>query len=45
MFARAVAGQSLRQKITDSTRAAFAVLIILTVAALLGKQLLNLFGV
>ena len=45
MFARAVAGQSLGEKITDSARAAFAVLIILTVAALLGKQLLNLFGV
>ena len=45
MFARAVAGKSLREKITDSTRAAFAVLIILTVAALLGQQLLNLFGV
>ena len=26
MFARAVAGQSLREKITDSARAAFAVL-------------------
>lgn len=45
MFARAVAGQSLSEKITDSARAAFAVLIILTVAALLGQQLLNLFGV
>ena len=45
MFARAVAGQSLGEKITDSARAVFAVLIILTVAALLGKQLLNLFGV
>jgi len=38
MFARAVAGQSLREKITDSARAAVAVLIILTVAALLGQQ-------
>ena len=45
MFARAVAGQSLGEKITDSAKAASAVLIILTVAALLGKQLLNLFGV
>ena len=45
MFARAVAGQPLRKKITDSGRAAFAVLIILAVAALLGQQLLNLFGV
>ena len=39
MFARAVAGQSLREKITDSAKAAFAVLIILTVAALLGQRL------
>jgi multiple antibiotic resistance protein len=45
MFAQAVAGQSLGEKITDSTRADSAVLIILTVAALLGMQLLNLFGV
>src|SRR4030095_9849401 len=45
MFARAVAGQSLGEKITDSARASSAVLIIVTVAALLGKQLLNLFGV
>ena len=45
MFARAVAGQSLGKKMTDSARAAAAILIILTVVALLGKQLLNLFGV
>ena len=45
MFARAVAGQSLKEKITDSAKAALAVLIILTVAALLGQQLLNVFGV
>ena len=45
MFARAVAGQSLGEKITDSAKAALAVLIILTVAALLGQRLLNLFGV
>jgi multiple antibiotic resistance protein len=45
MFAQAVAGQPLREKITDSTKAALAVLIILTVAALLGQQLLNIFGV
>ena len=45
MIARAVAGQSLREKITDSAKSALAVLIILTVAALLGRQLLNLFGV
>ena len=45
MFAQAVAGQPLREKITDSTKAALAVLIILTVASLLGQRLLNLFGV
>ena len=45
MFARAVAGQPLREKITDSAKAALAVLIILTVAALVGQRLLNLFGV
>ena len=45
MFARAVTGQPLREKITDSAKAALAVLIILTVAALLGQRLLNLFGV
>jgi multiple antibiotic resistance protein len=45
MFAQAVAGQPLGEKITDSTKAALAVLIILTVAALLGQRLLNLFGV
>jgi hypothetical protein len=44
MFARAVAGQSLGEKITDSARAGFALLIILTVAALLGTQLLTYSG-
>ena len=38
MFARAVTGQSLGEKITDSAKAASAVLIILTVAALLGQR-------
>ena len=45
MFARAVAGQSLGETMADSARAGVAVLVILTVAALLGMQLLNLFGV
>ena len=45
MFARAVAGRSLGEKMTDAARAGVAVLVILTVAALLGKQLLHLFGV
>ncbi len=45
MFARAVAGQSLGRKMTDAARAAGAILIILTVAALLGMRLLDVFGV
>jgi multiple antibiotic resistance protein len=40
-----VAGQSLGGKMTDAARAAGAILIILTLAALLGMQLLHLFGV
>lgn len=45
MFARAVAGRSLGEKTTDAARAAGAILIILTIAALVGMQLLHLFGV
>ena len=45
MFARAVTGQSLSGKMSDAARAAGAILIILTLAALLGMQLLHLFGV
>jgi multiple antibiotic resistance protein len=45
MFARAVTGQSLSAKMTDAARAAGAILIILTVAALLGMRLLDVFGV
>lgn len=45
MFARAVAGRSLGEKMTDAARAAGAILIILTIAALTGMQLLHVFGV
>jgi hypothetical protein len=45
MFARAVAGRSLGEKMTDAAKAGAAVLVILTLAALLGMQLLHLFGV
>ena len=45
MFARAVAGRSLGEKMTDAAKAGAAVFVILTLAALLGMQLLHLFGV
>ena len=45
MFARAVAGRSLGEKMTDAAKGGAAVLVILTLAALLGMQLLHLFGV
>lgn len=45
MFAQAVTGRSLSQKLTDATRAALAILVILSIAALVGTKLLHLFGV
>jgi small neutral amino acid transporter SnatA (MarC family) len=45
MFARAVTGQSLNGKMSDAARAAGVILIVLALAALLGMQLLHLFGV
>jgi multiple antibiotic resistance protein len=45
MFASAVAGRSLGEKLTDATKAALAILVILTIAALIGTKLLQLFGV
>jgi multiple antibiotic resistance protein len=45
MFARAVTGKPLSGKMTDAVRAAGAILIILTLAALVGMQLLHMFGV
>jgi multiple antibiotic resistance protein len=45
MFARAVAGRSSGEKMADASRASAAILIILAVAALLGTQMLHLFGV
>ena len=45
MFARVEAGRSLGQKATDATKAGLAILVILTVAALIGTQLLHVFGV
>ncbi len=45
MFARATAGRARGQKMTDATKAVLAILAILTVAALIGTQLLHLFGV
>jgi multiple antibiotic resistance protein len=45
MFAQAAAGRSLGEKMTDATKAGVAILVILSVAALIGTQLLHLFGV
>ena len=45
MFARAVAGQSLGEKITDSALFVPWIAVVSTLAALLGTQLLHLFGV
>ena len=45
MFAKAAAGRSLGEKATDATKAGLAILVILTIAALIGTQLLHVFGV
>ena len=45
MFARIEASQSSATRMADATKAAFAVLVILVVAALVGAKLLELFGV
>ena len=45
MFAQAEAGQTRAIRITDATKAALAVLIILLVAALAGARVLQIFGV
>ncbi|WP_231954394.1 MarC family protein [Pirellulimonas nuda] len=45
MFAKAEAGRSRGSKLTDAAKAAMAILVILTVAALAGARLLHLFGV
>ncbi len=45
MFARAVAGRALGEKMADATKAAVAICAILVIAALLGMQLLDVFGV
>jgi multiple antibiotic resistance protein len=45
MFARAVAGRSLGEKMTDAAKAGAAIWVILTIAALLGMQVLGLFSV
>jgi small neutral amino acid transporter SnatA (MarC family) len=45
MFARVEAERSALQRRADATKGALAVLIILTAAALVGTQLLHLFGV
>ncbi len=45
MYSRAVAGQSPSAKLTAAARAAGAILVVLTVAALIGTRLLDVFGV
>lgn len=45
MFAQATAGRSFGEKMTDATKAGLAILVILTVAALIGTRLLHVFGV
>ena len=45
MFAQIEAGQTRAIRITDATKAALAVLIILLVAALAGARVLQIFGV
>src|SRR4030095_16807555 len=44
MFARAVAGRSLGEKMTDAAKAGAAIWVILTIAALLGMQVLVMQG-
>jgi multiple antibiotic resistance protein len=44
-FLRIEAGRTFREKLVDATTAALAVLTILVIAALVGEQLLNMFGV
>ena len=45
MFATAAAGRSLGEKAIDATKAGLAILVILSIAALIGTQLLHVFGV
>ena len=45
MFARIEGGRSRAEILTDATKAALSVAVILMVAALIGTQLLHLFGV
>ncbi len=45
MFARIEAGRSRTEQLADATKAAVAMVLILMIAALIGTQLLHLFGV
>ena len=45
MFARIEANRSREKRLTDASKAALATTVILTLSALLGTQLLHLFGV
>jgi len=45
IFSQIEAGRTVAAKLGDATKAAFAILVILSVAALIGAQLLNAFGI
>ena len=45
MFAQIEENRSRSQRVTDATKAVLATTVILTVSALIGTQLLHLFGV
>src|SRR5690242_13496377 len=45
MFARIETGRSRAEQLADATRVALSIVVILMVAALIGTQLLHLFGV
>lgn len=45
MFTAAETERSLGEKVTDATKASLAVLVILSIAALVGTQLLHMFGI
>ena len=45
MFARIEAGRDLKQQLHCATKAAIAILVILSIAALVGSQVLALFGI
>ncbi|MGB6222480.1 MarC family protein [Haloferula sp.] len=45
MFMQATSGKALKDKLADATRASLAILVILSIAALIGTRLLDAFGI